>query len=323
MGIISHLPMNDFITQINNWDQSWAEQFPKRQSRKQKEAFLAELEKELSLRGFATKQIRVRKIVRCTNLVTKCDAPKVIFMAHYDTPTIIPFWFSWLFRLIGHTRQISGMILMILILIAPSFLGLSTTITNIFLFIIVLSFLTLFIPNPHNREDNTSGVVGLMALADWLKDKPAIREQVQLVFTDNEELGLLGASGLKKVWHKRNHPFAEADIINIDCVTRGEIPLLVYHRQDGLVQRLRPYLQKHLPHLQTKDMTIVALSDNYVFRKSGAVDISYADKTIIPGGYYIPRIHSPADNDFNAEKLHLLIQGLTDFLESLREENKT
>lgn len=306
--------MLEEIDQIVRWDETWAVQFPKRLSRRQKNDFLAALEQDLALRGFETERIEVRQIVRCVNLVTRCESPRIIFMAHYDTPTILPFWLAWLFKFVGHTRQISGMILMILLLMAPSLLGLPATAVNLFQLFIILTLLTLLIPNPHNREDNTSGVLGLMALADWLKDKPEIRKQVQLVCTDNEELGLLGASGLKKVWKKQGHPFQNAAIINLDCIARGKVPLLVYHRQQRLANQLLPYLLRHLPNMRPKDMTIVALSDNYIFRKTGAVDISFADRTIIPGGFFIPRIHSPADNDFDVNKFVLLIQGLTDYL---------
>ncbi|MCI0405073.1 MAG: hypothetical protein L0209_03195, partial [candidate division Zixibacteria bacterium] len=59
---------------------------------------------------------------------------------------------------------------------------------------------------------------------------------------------------------------------------------------------------------------ILPLSDNYTFKKTGAVDISFADPSTIPGGYYIPRIHSPADNDFNAQQVTHLIECLADFL---------
>lgn len=63
------------------------------------------------------------------------------------------------------------------------------------------------------------------------------------------------------------------------------------------------------------DMKSVPLSDNYTFRERGAVDISYADPSVIPGGFYIPKVHSPRDKDFSPEKTAQLIDALTDFLE--------
>ena len=37
--------------------------------------------------------------------------------------------------------------------------------------------------------------------------------------------------------------------------------------------------------------------------------------SIIPGGYYIPKVHSPMDKDFYPEKTALLIDGVTDYLQ--------
>jgi hypothetical protein len=51
------------------------------------------------------------------------------------------------------------------------------------------------------------------------------------------------------------------------------------------------------------------------FRQSGAVDISFADPTLIPGGYHIPRIHSPRDDDFTPERFWPLIQALGDYVQ--------
>ncbi|GIK56734.1 MAG: M28 family peptidase [Chloroflexi bacterium] len=296
-------------------DVEWHGRYPVRITKKQKEQFLQEWETELHARNFTTSRIVARKLLRCTNLDTDCENPRVIFMAHYDTPSIIPFWFSWLFRLIGHTRQILALVLLVGLLVLVSLLLASVGLATWFHLLIFLSLLTLFIPNPHNREDNTSGVIGLMALADWLHQQPALQNEVQLLFLDNEEWGLLGSGALKQVWQKQGHPYQNAVIINLDCISRGQTPLLIYHRNGAVAERLRPYLQKHLPPLQIMDMGPVPLSDNYTFGREGAVDISYADPTLIPGGYYIPRIHTPADNDFFPDKLQPLLQGLTDFLQ--------
>ncbi len=56
------------------------------------------------------------------------------------------------------------------------------------------------------------------------------------------------------------------------------------------------------------------MSDNYTFKGEGAIDISLADPALIPGGFYIPRIHTPADKDFSVERLSLLVAGIQDYL---------
>jgi hypothetical protein len=309
----------DYIAQ---WDKDWADRFPKRVTRKDKERFLDQLEQELQARSFETTRPAVRYLLQSRLLLTTCENPKVIFTAHYDTPTIMPIWVSVFMTLIGHTRQILGSFLFMLIIYVPIFLisifapentAISAVVSAVFL-LLILSMLTLFVPNPHNREDNTSGVIGLMALAEWLKDKPELRRQVQLIFFDNEELGLLGSSGLKRQWDKKKYPYREAAVINLDCISRGRIPLIVHHGNDRVANQLMPYLTRHLPQTINFHLRFLPLSDNFTFRKIGAVDISYAEPAVLPGGYYIPRVHRPNDNDFSAERAALLIHALTEYL---------
>jgi hypothetical protein len=120
---------------------------------------------------------------------------------------------------------------------------------------------------------------------------------------------------MKRRWQKLGHLDSESIIINLDCVSRGMKPLIVHHKNDRIAQEILPFLQRYLPQTEVFDMKNIPLSDNYSFRGQGAVDISYADPSIIPGGYYIPRVHTPGDKDFYPEKTALLINGLSDYLE--------
>ncbi|MBE2223353.1 MAG: M28 family peptidase [Anaerolineae bacterium] len=325
-----NVPINQ--TLIQQYDKTFAEKFPIRLKKAQKAAFLNELEQALHTRRYQTKRLTLKALLKNQILITECDQPQVIFLAHIDTPTIAPFWMSPLFKLLGHTRQYHGLILLLLILYSPSLLAAFfpefapalKTITDIFLLLFALSLISLFIPNPHNREDNTSGVIALLALADWLQDKPDIRQHVQFAFLDNEELGLLGSTGLRKYWNQQHHPYQHAAIICLDCVTRGKIPLIVHHKNDAIARKVAPHLQAHLPQTQVLNLKHLPLSDNYVFKDLGAIDISYADVSTIPGGYTIPRIHTPKDNDFSAENLMPLLTSLTEFMEkTIQPQTKT
>lgn len=310
--------ISEAVTQAAVWDANWAVRFPVRITGKQKTAFLDELEKELKQRGFETERHAFRSL-GFTNqiLITKCVKPRAIFLAHIDTATIMPFWLSWLSRLFGHTRQVEMTIVVFLFilffyellpqLMPIPFLDIAQVLLSA---ILLISSFTLLIPTPHNREDNTSGVLGLMALADWMKDKPELHERVQFAFVDNEELGLLGSSALKRYWDGQKHPYRDALIVSLDCISRGKKPLLVYHKEDDLALRLLPYIQKQLPETETINMGFLPLSDNYTFREHGSVNISLADRSILPGGYFIPDIHSPGDNDFSTERFGKLMEGI-------------
>ncbi|MFZ0546982.1 MAG: M28 family peptidase [Candidatus Promineifilaceae bacterium] len=308
---------------IDHWDKAWAVRFPRRLRRKEKEQFLDELEEQLGARNLETTRLNVKYVLSNHILMTECEEPKVILTAHYDTPTIMPFWIGAFFDLIGHTRQISGGILLLILLYVPSIVLLmldptnqtTVLIANLYMLLILLSLIPILIPNPHNREDNTSGVIALLTLAEWLKDKPELRKHVQFVFFDNEELGLLGSNGLKRYWDKQNYPYQNAAVINLDCVTRGRIPLIVHHGNDVIARRIKPYLAQHLPETKTFHLRWLPISDNFTFRNIGAVNISLVDPTKIPGGYQIPKIHSPGDNDFGVERMTALVKGLIEFVQ--------
>ncbi len=313
--------MTDFLLEnISRWDREFQHRHPARIRGGQKTAFLDAAAQELEAFGFRTQRLENRTLLRNRLLVTKCDTPQVIFMAHYDTPTRLPFWVSWVYQLFGHTRQVAGTIFLLAVLFLPDFLQpLLPALDPLFdlvRFVLLVSFLVLLIPNPRNREDNTSGVIGLLALAEWLRDRPEIREQVQLALLDNEEWGLLGSTGLRKIWNAGGHPYGDARIINLDCISRGSIPLLVHHGDDRLARRLLPFLQAHFPPARPFDMGPVPLSDNYTFRDLAAVDISLAEPATLPGGFFIPRIHTPRDDDFNPARTGAVVAALANFLES-------
>jgi hypothetical protein len=312
---------------ISHWDADWARRFPKRIKTPEKEAFVQMLDQELQTMGFATERVKVRNVFTNQLLLTRCERPEVIFMAHYDTPTILPFWISSLFTLFGHTRQIMLVVAMIILMIPlpnflateisahfPSLARVTTMALDLFYALLALSFISMLIPNPHNREDNTSGVVGLLALADWIKDQPTLKAKVQFAFLDNEEWGLLGSGGLKEHWNKQGYSYQDAVIINLDCISRGKVPLVLHHGKDQYAQQVLPYLQKYLPDTRLVNMRFTPLSDNYTFRKQGAIDITFTDRTLVPGGYYVPRIHVRQDDELSPQRLAACVQGLGEFL---------
>jgi hypothetical protein len=108
---------------ITHWDQTWAARHPKRITRPQKEAFLQTLEGELQARGYATQRITDRNWPQSCSLITTCAQPAVIFLAHYDTPTIMPGWLDGFTRLFGHTRQIPMALALIVALQLPAVLA--------------------------------------------------------------------------------------------------------------------------------------------------------------------------------------------------------
>jgi hypothetical protein len=310
------------IRLLEKWNEDLAAQFSRRLTGQEKERFLDRIDEELQARNYKSERVKVKRWGFTNRLLsTKCEKPEVVFLAHYDTPTIMPWGISSAFTLFGHTRQVLASIFLIILTLILSEIHLWLTLNGLTFWAVlylgimsILFVIPIFFPNPNNVEDNTSGVIGLLALAEKIKDKN-FKDKVQFVFLDNEEWGLIGSNALKRIWQKENHLRVNTIIVNLDCISRGEIPLLVYHHNNRVAQEVLPFLQEHLPQTQMLDMKRVPLSDNYTFREKGAIDISYADKTIIPGGFYIPKIHTPSDKDFSPAKTAQLINALTEFLE--------
>ncbi|MCP4143151.1 MAG: Zn-dependent exopeptidase M28 [Chloroflexi bacterium] len=307
---------------LKEWNECFSRQFSRRLTGKEKESFLDKIEEELLSRNYESERVRIKHWGFNNRLLsTKCEKPEVVFLAHYDTPTIMPWGISSAFALIGHTRQVLASIFLIILTLSLSIIYHWFKLNGfgywaaIYLGIMSILFLfPIFFPNPNNVEDNTSGVIGLLALAEQIKDR-SFKDKVQFVFLDNEEWGLIGSNALKKVWQKENHLRVNTVIVNLDCISRGGIPLLVYHHNDRVAQKIRPFLEEQFPQTKMLDMKNIPLSDNYTFREKGAIDISYADQTIIPGGFYIRKIHTPSDKDFFPEKVGLLVDALIDFLD--------
>ncbi len=309
---------------ISRLDSDWAIRFPRRIRAPEKEAFLSMLDQALQERGFATERLTLKSVLTDRLLITRCEKPEAIIMAHYDTPTTMPFWITPLYTLFGHTRQIAMSAALIALILLPEILVsvLSARFPSpawevalsLFYILLVLSLAPLVIPNPHNREDNTSGIIGLLALADWVKDQPALKDKVQFAFLDNEEWGLLGSSALKEHWDKTGYPYQKAAVVSLDCISRGRVPLVIYHGADGFARQVLPHLQKYLPEARLANMRFIPLSDNYTFRRQGGVDITFTDRAILPGGYYVPRIHVRQDDDLSPQRLVACVQGLCDFL---------
>lgn len=284
-------------------------QIPSRFSRKNKEQLLSFVESTLAEIGIKSQRQISKKILTHVNLETCPENPEYIIMAHYDTPTILPIWFELLFKLVGHTRQLLLLIVLLgLLELADYFL--TNTVLLILQFIFLFSCLSLFIPNKKNYNDNTSGVLGLLFIAKKISLDEKLKNKVKLVFIDNEENMLSGSRALKKHWNKNNLLHQDLKIISIDCIGRGKIPVIVRNSPSELADDLKTEFSKKVSNTKLINMGFSPLSDNFNFREFGAVNISFMDKTIIPGGLYIKHIHSPLDNKVNLKNINLVVDVL-------------
>lgn len=294
--------------------QALIEAFPIRKSRVQKAAFRDEMCGRLQAMGW---QVAVDEggVLKCRNIVAgNPRTASLILTAHYDTPARLPFPNFIMPRNLLITLLVQ-LVMAVFIALPPLVLGgLAGWFSGIPLvgslvaLVAALGMMYLILAgpaNPHNVNDNTSGVLTLMEAAAALP--PALREKTALIFFDNEEKGLLGAYACRK----RYGGFTMATLLNFDCVGVGDTLLFVLPRpcrkDMALVERLGAAFQvadgKHLL-VDTLPLTIYP-SDQAVFPQG----IGVCAVTTGRLGRYIGRIHTARDTLLDVENIALLRDG--------------
>lgn len=278
----------------------------------EKTDFLEFVDKELKSLGYETEIIQGKNVKQCRNLCTVEGNADIIFTAHYDTPGTMPKFLGFIFKLLGHTRQIIGSIVyIIIILLLIRFMRNVLNISMSYMIVVILIIFPMLIKNKKNYNDNSSGVITLLNIAYELKNNESLKKKtdgIKIVFLDNEESGLLGSNLLSKYWEEKDKYFKEKKIINFDCVGIGDIPMVYYSKE--LDYELADLLQISLASYKNNSKKFMCkyypLSDDFSFKKNPAVSIIFSNNSIIPGGYYIPNVHSLKDNVLNLENIQWL-----------------
>lgn len=224
----------------------------------------------------------------------------------------MPHWLNYIMKICGHTRQISMVILILIMFIILNNLKL-----NIIVAILYLWMITIIIPNRNNYNDNSSGVIALLNIAHEVSrnneygDK---KEKIAFVFFNNEEWGFLGSAHMKRYWNKNEISLENKKIINIDCVGAGNNIMITHGKNENLANNLEESLKKSEKEIIKYRYKIMPLSDEYNFKKYNIAGIVFCNKTIIPGGYYIPLVHSSRDKILDLENVRWLTKKVLDLI---------
>ncbi len=164
--------------------------------------------------------------------------------------------------------------------------------------------------NKNNANGNSSGVLALLAAAR----EADFDKRVCLVFLDNNERTLLGASAFKK---KHAEQASKRLFINLDCVGDGENLLLIpskYSRWDGgLIKALEEAFQEGeemRPRVLTKGLQYYP-SDGRKFKFH--VDLC-ACRYLAGLGYYIPHLRTRKDTVLEEENAAYIARSIARFL---------
>lgn len=294
-----------------------------RKTKKQKAAFRQWLCGELTRLGYAPREERggfSRNIV-----VGDPETARVIFTAHYDTCAVLPI------PNFITPRNLLWYLLYQLVLVGIMFaLAIAAEIGLLLLWedcpvwaaigavYAVLLFCCWWImtgpANKHTVNDNTSGVLTLVEIAQALPAQR--RDQVALVFFDNEEKGLFGSTAFAKA-HKSVQK--NTLVVNFDCVSDGDYLQFFPTAAIKKEQETLSALTRAFPAANGKTTEVVTgfgfyPSDQARFRRG--IGVCALKKNSI-FGYYMDRIHTRRDTVLMEENIHLLREGSLQLVEMI------
>ena len=237
------------------------------------------------------------------------DTAKVIYTAHYDTCVWLPFP-NFITPKSPGLYVLYQIVLTAAILLAcgiASYLGGMAfgAIGNRLAFYGVLALLLFGPANPHNANDNTSGVTAVVELALSMPEE--LRHKCAFVLFDLEEAGLLGSESFAK---KHKNVRANTLLVNMDCVSDGETMIFCFRKKSRAeVERFRAlFAQDHRirPEFLTKGY--IYPSDQIYFDRGVGVSAMRSTKN---GLLYMNRIHTKRDTVYREENITWLVDGCT------------
>ena len=300
--------------------------YPIRKSSFQKEEFRKWLAGELRRSGWRSHEEHYGKFNGSVNMITGDPDKATIFLcAHYDTPSrmLVPNFVSptnVAAHVIYHFAAAMIMVILaVLVSFAVSFpLNQPGLMLPLFI-ILALGLLWSSVYGPANRSNangNTSGVLALLAIAKALPHN----KRVCLVFLDNNERNLLGASAFRK-----KHPGAASNSLffNFDCVGDGEHLLLMPSKLSRWDESLLSALNKAFSDEGTVHAKVLTQglvyypSDHRKFKFHVAV---CACRRLAGLGYYIPRLRTKRDTVLSLDNITAITEGIGRFVPLYLEE---
>ena len=289
------------------------EKYQMRKTKKQKGEFADWLKEHLSGYGYEVHEEKYSD--SGTNwVIGQVASAKVVLTAHYDTPP--DFFFP---LVMGFSNWVSFLLSQVFMLWP---IGLYYALYFGFFASLVggglLSFFFTILPviysvqilcgaaNRHTANDNTSGVATLISILEELPE--AEREKICVVFFDQEELGLVGS---KHFYGKYRRIMANKPLINFDCVSDGDTLTFVMKKKfkesscfDLLTAAAEKVVEGSRKTNRFADAFWNIYCSDQLFFPCG-VGVVAAKKAPF-FGYYIHRIHSCWDTQFDHVNIELL-----------------
>ena len=293
---------------------------PSRFTKKEKAALRSTLRDEFVRLGYADEEIAEIN-ASGTNLLVGDPHAEYMFTAHYDTPGRT----GWMLKTASFWGQTGANIFLIIIMLG---LGIGLPFANTFLMdhlspdmafilgeaglfaVLAVMLISMVIKNKNNRNDNTSGVLSLLAMAEQVAADEDMKKKCCFVFFDNEEWGLLGSGGFAKHCKKNGIDLSATKVINFDCVGNGDILTFASTKKTKIIDSLTAAFDEAGQNPVKKRSTMIFLSDHANFNNS--VMVSYTKKSLM-GLLYLPLIHSGTDKVCDIDQINRLTGDIFSF----------
>ena len=301
---------------------------PVRKSKRQKQAFRTNVTQYVSGLGYMVNVEKGSFGVR--NLVIgDPENAKYLVTAHYDTPASIgiPNFItpSNFLCFIVYQLLIVGLFFLFAFLVGFGVSFLSQDPQIIFWAAYASYFgallLMMFGPaNPHNSNDNTSGIVTVLETARTLPGN--LRDRVCFVLFDLEEAGLVGSSSYRS---KHKKATEKQIVLNLDCVGDGDEIVFFPTARLRKNEAAMTWLSKVYGNLGTKSIAqrkkgfAYYPSDQGNFPLGVGICALRRNKWI---GLYMNRIHTAKDTVLEETNVNILRAALTTLIADKRGETK-
>ena len=291
--------------------------FPIRKSRRQKEAFRADVKTYAESLGypcsFEEGSFGARNI-----LIGDPEKAKYLVTAHYDTPAGMPFpnlitpcnfvvYLLW---------QLVILAVFFLVAFVTGYIAMWITENEAFTFLTAyvayfgMLFLLMFGPaNKSNANDNTSGVVTVLEIVRTLPELH--RDKVCFVLFDLEEAGLIGSASYRKA-HKKT--VENQVILNLDCVGDGDHIIFFPTKNAKKNSQLMREVKRiggwfGTKHIQLKEKGFYTYpSDQKNFPVGFGIAAFHKKKGV---GYYLGKIHTKRDVNLDETNVNILRAALS------------
>lgn len=298
------------MQEIKKMKEELQEKYEIRKTNKQKTRFIEYIKEIAQTQGYDVNIEESKGLIKSRNIVVgDVDKANIIYTAHYDTCAWSPFpnmiWLKAPHMYLLYQVFITFFVLLFgfAISLIVAFVTKTSAYTHIVFeaAIILLAFQLMFgFRNKHTANDNTSGVLTLLAIMEKMTEEE--RTNVAFVFFDNEEKGLLGSKFFGK-----KHKTKNKCLVNFDCVGEGEHIFFVCTKKTDkkyteAIHSAFPTNDKYSKHV-IKGGFFAFPSDQIHFKNG--IGISTVKKCKI-GGYYVGRLHTRKDTILEEENVAFL-----------------